>query len=169
VWRRDGTVRELPIAEGWNVLDDNLLACSQGHILSVLDMLGRQKRRAEFTGGLEALRFEPWIAEALRSIKPKQLYFAYDTPDDWEPLVRASERCWRAGFTKTAHAVRAYVLCGWPKDNMLAAETRLRQVLTLGVMPMAMLWRNQQGTADPAWRAFQRRWARPAIIGTEFS
>lgn len=165
VWKREGqAVRELPITEGWNVLDDNLLACSHRHVCAVLDMLKRQPHAPEFTGGLEALRFEQWTAEALRAVRPKQVFFAFDTPDDWEPLVRAAELCWRAGFTKTSHALRAYVLCGWPKDTMEAAEERMRRVLGIGVLPMAMLWRATQGKTDATWRAFQRQWARPAIV-----
>ncbi|MGD0497570.1 MAG: hypothetical protein ABSC23_03940 [Bryobacteraceae bacterium] len=161
-------MRELPIAEGWNVLDDNLLACSQKHICDVLAMLREQKRRPEFTGGLEAARFEKWTAEALRSVTPKQFFFAFDTPDDWEPLEEAAELCWRAGFTKTSHVARCYVLCGYPKDTMEDAEGRMRRVLSIGVMPMAMLWRDNAGKASRAWSTFQRRWARPMIVGADF-
>lgn len=168
VWRRDGNIRELPITEGWNILDDNLLACSERHVLNVIAMLREQKRRPEFTGGLEAARFEQWTAEAIRSIHPKQMFFAFDTPDDWEPLRSAAERCWKVGFTKDSHSVRAYVLCGWPKDTMEAAEERMRRAISIGVLPMAMLWRDQRGDADPAWLAFQRRWVRPHIVASEF-
>ncbi len=58
--QREGPVRELPIAEGYNVLDDNLLACSESHVRSVFAMLGRQAERAQFTGGLEAERLKDW-------------------------------------------------------------------------------------------------------------
>jgi hypothetical protein len=56
---REGSVRELPVREGANVLDDNLMACSELHIKKVFDMLEGQKklhRRTYFTGGLEAAR-----------------------------------------------------------------------------------------------------------------
>ena len=46
VWRINGDIRELPIAEGHNVLDSNLLACSENHIRAVFAMLKRQKERA---------------------------------------------------------------------------------------------------------------------------
>lgn len=167
VWKRDGDVRELPIESGWNVLDDNLLACSRGHIESVFDMLSCERRQPEFTGGLEAARFEQWHADRMRAIRTKQMFFAYDTPDDWGPLVSAFEICWKAGFTRASHAVRCYVLCGWPKDTIEAAQSRLEAVLSLGVMPMAMLWRGPDGKRDPTWRTFQRRWARPEIIWAE--
>ena len=32
VWRRDPTPRLLPIQDGWNILDDNLLACPRQHV-----------------------------------------------------------------------------------------------------------------------------------------
>jgi len=51
VWKREGEVRELSITEGWNILDDNLLACSDGHIKKVFAMLEKQKEAAHFTGG----------------------------------------------------------------------------------------------------------------------
>jgi hypothetical protein len=164
VWKRDTSVRELPIAEGWMVQDDNLLACSYQHVCRVIDMLSRQRERVEFTGGIEAARLEAWSAEAIRSVRPKQVFLAYDTPEDWEPLVRAAELFWKVGFTPRAHRIRAYVLCGWPKDTLAAAEHRMVRTVGLGVMPMAMLWRNQSGQTAPAWRKFQRRWARPRII-----
>lgn len=163
-WKRDGEIRELPVNHGWNVLDDNLLACSRDHISRVIAMVGNEHHQGEFTGGLEAARFQPWVATALRSIRPKTVFFAYDTPDDWEPLVRAAEMCWQAGFTKASHCLRAYVLCGFQKDTMQEAERRMRQVLNLGMVPMAMLWRDQSGKRNPAWRTFQRIWARPASV-----
>jgi len=93
VWRREGNeVRELPIRDGWNVLDDNLLACTEKHIRSVFSMLKKQPKRAQFTGGLEAARLRDWHIELLRDLKPKQMFFAYDEPDDWEPLVEAARK-----------------------------------------------------------------------------
>ena len=57
-------------------------------------MLKQQKRRAIFSGGLEAARLKPWIAEALADLHPDRLYFAYDTPSDYGPLCayRLSQR-----------------------------------------------------------------------------
>jgi hypothetical protein len=158
-------VRELPVTEGWNVLDDNLLACSESHVRAVFDMLKRQEQRVEFTGGLEAARLKAWHIDLLRDLKPKQLFFAYDTPDDLEPLRVAGRLLRDAGFTTTSHALRAYVLVGWPKDTLDAAERRLRETVDAGFMPMAMLYRDHKGKVDHTWRVLQRMWARPAIIG----
>ena len=171
VWKREGQeVRELPITDGWNVLDDNLLACSEEHIRAVFTMLSRQDRPAEFTGGLEAARFAPWHAELLAGLKPKpkQIFFAYDEEADYEPLVNSGRLLTEAGFQPPPrnHARRAYVLVGYPKDTLTDAEQRLRRTYQSGFLPMAMLWRNPQGgETSRDWRSLQREWARPAIVG----
>lgn len=164
VWRRDGNIRELPIRDGWIVQDDNLLACSYSHVLSVFKMLHRQTHQVEFTGGLEAARLAAWHVEALRELRPKQLFFAYDTPDDYEPLVEAGKKLLAAGFTTVSHSLRCYVLIGHPRDTFDAAEKRLQQTLAAGFLPMAMLYRDDKIHHSPGWRKFQRQWARPAMI-----
>lgn len=50
--KREGALRELPITDGWILLDDNIFACSEKHIRAVFDMLKRQKHRPEFKGAL---------------------------------------------------------------------------------------------------------------------
>jgi hypothetical protein len=160
VWKREGDVRELPITEGWNVLDDNLLACSESHVRAVFDMLKRQTRRAEFTGGLEAARLADWHVDGLVEIRTNRLYCAYDTADDLEPLRQAGKKLIAAGFTREHH-LSAYCLVGYPRDTFDAAEKRLREAWEAGFMPMAMLWHT--GHTDMQWRQFQRQYARPAI------
>jgi len=165
VWRREGQeVRPLPIRDGWNVLDDNLLACPEEHIRAVFAMLKRQTERAQFTGGMEAARLEPWHVDALRELRPKQIFFAYDTPDDLEPLREAGRMLLAAGFTTASHSLRAYVLIGYPGDCLDAAENRLLQASDAGFLPMAMLYRDASGRRDPVWARFQRAWARPAMV-----
>jgi len=163
VWKRDGTIRELPIREGWDVLDDNLLACSERHIAAVFDMLKRQPHKARFTGGLEAKLMTPAIAEGLRELVPETLYFAYDTQDDWGPMCEAAEMLWKAGFPKKHRSVRAYVLCGFKGDTPEKAEARLTATLSKHIIPMCMMWRDDDGNKSN-WGGFQRRWARPALI-----
>lgn len=169
VWKREGgAVRELPIRDGWNVLDDNLLACSESHVRAVFAMLARQGHRAMFTGGLEAARLTDWHADLLAAMRPQPvIFFAYDTPDDWEPLVVAVLKLTGRGMPTAGHRIRAYVLCGHPRDTMDAADRRMRETAALGVFPMAMLWRGQDGRRDPAWRAFARTWANPVIAGVK--
>jgi len=164
VWRREGQVRELPITEGWNVLDDNLLACREQHIRDVFSMLEIQKRyhRVQFTGGFEARLLKDWHIDLLLKVKPEQMFYAYDTDDDFEPLVEASRKLRCAGFTR--RHLRCYVLVGYDRDTFAKAECRLRKTLSFGFSPMAMLYMNERGQRQESWRSFQREWSRPAII-----
>ncbi|MCD8139301.1 MAG: hypothetical protein LUE17_05915 [Planctomycetaceae bacterium] len=120
----------------------------------------------ELTGGLEAARLKRWHVALLEDVSAKQVFFAYDTLDDWEPLVQAARMMQEAGFTPASKRVRAYCLIGYPGDTM-AAEKRLRATLALGVLPMAMLWRDETGARDPEWMQFQRPWMRAAITRME--
>ena len=164
VWRREGAVvRELPVTDGWNVLDDNLLACSDKHIRAVFAMLGRQRRRPFFTGGLEAAQLKPWHITELVKLNPVEMFFAYDTPNDREPLYEAGKMLMAAGF-KPTHPLRAYVLIGYPGDTFEKAESRLFDCLNAGFTPMAMLYRDKIGKRDPAWVRFAWPWTRPAVI-----
>lgn len=170
VWRREGELRELEVKEGNNILDDNLLACSDEHIREVFEMLKHQKYgKPEFTGGLEAARLKDWHVEELRKLKPKQLFFAYDTPDDEEPLIEAGKKLLKAGFTTASHNLRCYVLIGYPQDTFVAAEERLTQTIKAGFFPMAMLYMDKKTgkTRGSEWEKFQRVWARPAIVSTK--
>jgi hypothetical protein len=170
VWKRDPVPRLLPIIDGWNILDDNLLACPRDHVEAVFAMLRQQTRRIEFTGGLEALSLQDYQVDLLASLRPRPtMFFAYDPGDAFETLQSAASRLLEAGFTAASHLMRVYVLIGYPKDTFAAAEQRLRQMLAIGFTPYAMLWRPEtpsqmKWTPEDSWRAFQRRWARPAII-----
>ena len=165
----EGDIRTIRINDGWNLLDDNLLQCPDSHIREVFDMLKRNKSQGpvQFTGGLEAKRLEPWHVELLRDLKPKQLFFANDTPDDLEPLQRAGRMLLDAGFTTASHALRAYVLCGWPKDTIEAAAIRMQETISAGFLPMAMLYRDNSGRRDPVWQKWGRQWARPSIAASK--
>lgn len=165
--KRVGRLRELPIVPGWKIQDDNILSCSREHFEAVVAMLQEQPHRAEFTGGLEAVALQDWHVDALASLRPRpSLFFAYDPGDDKDTLAIAAQKIFAAGFTVASHRVGCYVLIGFPKDTLREAETRLTDMLMLGFTPMAMLWRYPK-TGLPVseqWLAFQRRWARPAII-----
>jgi hypothetical protein len=163
--KRDGALRELPITEGWNVMDDNLLACSEEHIRKVFAMLKDQPRRPEFSGGLEAARLQAWHVDLLADLKPNRMYFAYDTPDDLEPLRKAGALLQEAGFRREGHRVCAYVLIGHPGDTFRSAEARLTETWDAGFFPFAMLWRDRRGNRQYDWINFQRKWARPQIVG----
>jgi hypothetical protein len=167
VWRREGeTVRELPVTEGFNVLDDNFLACSENHIRAVFAMLAKQKRRPLFTGGLDAAELKPWHVGEFVKLKPSEMFFAYDTPGDREPLYEAGKLLNAAGF-KIFHPLRAYVLTGYPGDTLEKADRRLFDCLKAGFMPFAMLW-SETGKPDPDWIRFAWPWRRPAVIYAKY-
>lgn len=170
VWRKWPTPNVLPIYPGWNILDDNLLACPRPHVEAVFAMLRQQTRRVEFTGGLEALSLEDYQVGLLADLRPRpSMFWAYDPGDEFETLESAARRMLEAGFTRESHRLRVYVLVGMPKDTFSSAEKRLNQMISIGLTPMAMLWRPERPAEmkyapGPEWRTFQRRWARPAII-----
>jgi hypothetical protein len=170
-WRNEGrTVRELPITEGYNLLDNNILACSDEHIKAVFAMLQAGKKKyhkpVEFTGGLEAARLKQWHIDELRKLRPKQMFFAYDTPDDLEPLQQAGKMLLDAGWTVEGHQLRCYVLCGMQGDTIEAAHRRMKDTWAAGFMPMAMYYLDpKKGKNKPReWSRWQRQWARPAIM-----
>src|SRR5215472_11183765 len=104
VWKRDPVPRLLPVVDGWNILDDNLLACPQPHVEAVFAMLRAQGRRIEFTGGLEALSLEDYQVDLLASLRPRPtMFFAYDPGDAFETLRSAASRLIEAGFSPASH------------------------------------------------------------------
>jgi hypothetical protein len=153
----------LEIKDGWNILDSNLLQCSELHIRKVFDMLGKQEKKPVFTGGLEADKLQDWHVDLLKKVKTSRLYLAYDTPDDYEPLRRAAKMLSDAKVCG-GHDRCCYVLIGHPKDTIDQAEKRLKDVLALKLTPMAMLYRDNKGLRDPDWLKFQTVWANPYRI-----
>jgi hypothetical protein len=174
-WKNEGrVVRELPITEGHNLLDNNILACSDSHIKAVFAMLsdGKKKFRkpVEFTGGLEAARLKQWHVDALRELKPKQMFFAYDTPDDYEPLMVAGRMLLDAGFTRASKGLRCYVLCGFKGDTIAKAQKRMENTQGAGFLPMAMYFLDPKNgkTEVPAdWKRWKRQWIRPAMMSAK--
>lgn len=163
--RREGSLRELPVRDGWIVQDDNLLACSDEHIRKVFRMLEKQPHAPILSGGLEAARLKPWHAELMREARVSRMYFAYDTPDDLEPLIHAGRILHDNGISANSHKAGCYVLIGYPSDSMEAAERRLLQTIHAGFMPYAMLYRDKDGQTNAEWRKFQREWVRPQYVG----
>jgi hypothetical protein len=162
---RERGLRELPIQDGWNVLDDNILACSENHIRAVFEMLKVQPQKPIFTGGLEAKLLRPWHIDLLREAKAERMYFAYDTPADIEPLIYAGKLLRDGGIKNTSGSrVKCYVLIGYPGDSMEQAERRLIDTWRAGFFPYAMLFRNEKGESNEDWRQFQRLWVRPQIV-----
>jgi hypothetical protein len=160
VWKREGPLRELEIKPGYDILDNNLLSCSETHIRAVFEMLKGQKEPARFTGGLEAKIMKPWHVELLANARVDRFYCAYDTQDDYEPLVQAGRMLRDAGLQGKAYA---YVLVGYRGDTQERAEKRLYDTARAGFLPYAMVYIDETGEKPEGWAQFQRKWTRPAI------
>jgi hypothetical protein len=161
-------VRELPIHDGWRVHDDNLLATTREHQAAVFAMLSRQPLPASFVGGFEAARFTAWHVEQLAALRAAgkfcMVFFAYDTADDWEPLIGAVRVLAACNWPFHHHRTRCYILCGYPGDTLSAADARCRAAAGLGLFPQAMPYRAAAGLPPVGWRRFARAWTRPALI-----
>jgi hypothetical protein len=167
--KREGPLRELPVSKGWNLLDDNILACSESHIHNVFQMLEEQKKlghRIFLTGGLEAARIRGWHVALLKKLRPKEIFFGCDDEGKFFHLCEAVKLFKEADYF-SHNTLRAYVLVGYPNDMMEDAERRLQRVKDIGVCPMAMLYRDMSGSIiqpERDWKRLQRMWARPALI-----
>jgi len=156
-------LKELKIHEGNNIVDNNVLACSNKHLDRLFSMLQSQ-RLIKFSGGFEPARVNQKIVDRLRSISLLQLYLAYDHVDNFKEVKRAIILL-RKYFKR--YQIGCFVLIGFANDTMDQAEGRLRQILEIGAMPFAMLYRNKKGeNPQPIiqWRQFQRDWCRPALV-----
>ena len=121
-------------------------------------MLGRQKERAIFSGGLEAAILKQWHVDEIMKVHPARMYFAYDTQDDYEPLLQAGEMLSEAGYTLDDRTCCCYVLIGYKGDTFDKAVKRLHQTIDAGFFPFAMLYKDEQGNENKEWRKFQRTW-----------
>ncbi len=163
--KREGAFRTVPITEGFNVADNNILAAPMDHLMKVFYMLGRQSRAAEFTGGLDVSLLNKGHIALLKSIRVARIFLAYDDPDELTDLIRAAGMLRAAGFDKEKLA--CYVLVGGGDDTVAAAEHRLTTVWRLGLTPFAMLFQGggaKKTRYSKEWRDLARNWTRPAII-----
>jgi len=162
--KREGKLRELEIRPGNIIQDNNILACSSGHLLKVFAMLRRQKQ-IEFKGGLEASRLTPDICDELASLSIRSLWFACDTPGALPGLKKAQALLNRAGFKRDK--LFCYVLIG---DDMQENEGRLRSVWEAGFMPFAQLFQPEKKIIyTREWKQFVRTWSRPAAYKSKLS
>lgn len=167
---REGSLRLLKIKDGWNVLDNNLLACPQEHQLAVFEMLQRQSKKPRFTGGIEACRVTPWHVQWFARLKPETLWMAYDYPADYEPLRYAcnmlEEACLIAPHRRKR--VGAYVLMGERDDTPAKARQRLESVIALGIKTQAMLYENGaecRAEDMPEWWDLRRKFTDARVVG----
>lgn len=166
VRKREGALRVLPIRNGYNVADNNLLACPREHVESVFSMLHRHRRRPEFSGGLDARLLECWHAESLKEIRTQILYLAYDTPAGRAPAQRAITLLRDAGIK--VGVIRCYVLCGYDGDTVEGAEERCVWLLRQGCIPFAMYMQSiavrVRVRPPPEWVAFLQLWINARIM-----
>jgi hypothetical protein len=163
--KREGRLQLLDIKPGWDVLDNNLLACPRRHIEEVLDMLEGQPQAARFTGGIDARLCRPWFAQRLGRMRVQILYTAYDVPGARPQVERAIRMLRDEGLSQ--RQIGCYVLVGQEGDTLADAEARLEWVFQAGAVPFAMFYRPAEDlrfTIPPTWRSFVRKWNRPAVI-----
>lgn len=156
---REGRIRELEIKPGWIVQDNNLLACSRGHVNAVFGMLRGQNRRCCFNGGLDSSFLQDWHVDLFRSVKLDELWFACDTPQGLPRLERVAKMLEGISIEKR----RCYVLMGFDGETIVEANERVTAVYEMGFLPFAQLYRDdtpRQWSRD--WKDLQRFWSRPA-------
>lgn len=159
--KREGAIRELKIQPGWIVQDNNLLACSEGHINSVFEMLRAQNRSIYFNGGLDKHYLRPWHRPLFDTIPIGELWFACDTAADLPWLEKT--RAIMDGYPM--RKLRCYTMVGYDGETLDDAERRLERVLELGFLPYTQLYQPDVRRDYPKeWKAFCRKWARPAAM-----
>jgi len=162
---REGRLRTLDIQPGWDVLDNNLLACPRSHIEAVLDMLETQPQPARFSGGIDARLCRPWFAKRLAGMRLDILYTAWDSPGQMADAERCIGMLREAGLRQ--RQVGCYILMGHGNDTPDQAESRAECVLEFGGMPFAMYYRGldeREPHIPDAWGPLIRKWSRPAAI-----
>lgn len=164
--KREGALRELrPIAIGHDVLDNNLLACSDDHISFVISMLAARPKAARFTGGLEAARLTQTVVDRLTLIRTSEVFLAWDREPELPTVIRAIERLRKAGLS--LRKTRCYVLAGYEAaDSPSLAEERCKAILSAGALPFLMLYQPASEFVQygPDWKAVQRKFTRPAAM-----
>lgn len=157
--KREGSIRELEIRDGWIVQDNNLLACSKDHIKKVFRMLKRQPKGAVFSGGLETTLLKDCHRFLLDTIKIREIWVACDSKTALSPLKKAAQILDGIPINKR----RCYVMIGFNGEGLAQAESRLEKVYELGFLPFCQLYRSEDKKAySKEWRALARKWSRPA-------
>ena len=163
--QREGKLRELKIQPGHIIQDNNLLACSQGHIEKVFDMLRQQKKGIIFSGGLDKDYLNPRHVELLKTIKIAQsgLWVACDREADLPKLDKVKDLLSDFPIDKK----RCYVLMGFDGDTPEAAIRRCEKIYDKerGFLPFAQYYQPptaQKRIVPKKWRFAVWKWARPA-------
>lgn len=164
---REGHIRELKVTDGWNVIDNNLLACSEPHLDKVFEMLKRQKEPIKFSGGLDASLLRSDHLVRFAGIKLGELWFACDSDTSIEPLRAVGKMLDEAEIPLRQR--RAYVLFDPERDTLEKAEQRALAVMTAGFGPFAQIKRPDDAktrmVASKEWRQLAKVYCRPAAFG----
>lgn len=161
VHKREGNIKELKIYDGWKVLDDNILACSERHIKAVFNMLEKQSEYIEFDeGGLDPTLFREWHIDLLLKIRVKTLFFSFDYMDDLESLFNAGKLLKSAGFDRMGVYLGCSILVAYESDTIKKAEQRIYMVKRAGFEPMVCIYEDDNGkhTHDKDWMRLDKQY-----------
>lgn len=145
--RTEGALRPLLIKDGWNIVDNNLLANDRDHVATVFDMLRCQNHPALFSGGLDVRYMDDWVIENLVDLRIQMFYIAYDYKG-MEPLIERvvgkikSKTGWSDGTMRAN--VGCYILVNFKGDTPDAALQRIKWIQGLGLFPYPMFYRGAE-------------------------
>ena len=157
--QREGGIREYPIQDGYILQDNNILACSDGHVARVFEMLRRQKRGIVFSGGIDTARLRWHHLDLFRSVRVSEIWVACDTNGDLPALSRAAEILKEFPTRKK----RCYAMVGFDGEHIIDASERMKKILDMGFLPFCQLYQGPtKRYYSREWRALAKKWARPA-------
>ena len=91
------------------------------------------------------------------------MFFAYDTPDDYEPLIAAGRLLRSEGVTQTSHRAACYVLIGYPETRWTRRKNGCLTP-TGPVLALCDALPDASGKQAEQWHKFQRLWVRPQSV-----
>lgn len=163
---REGSIRELPITDGWRVMDSNFLACSRNHIERVFEMLRRQPHPARFQGSIEAGLVDDFFCELLRTIKVGVIYVSFDKISGQKIFAKAADMLRDYGISRAAR--KSLCLVGYGDDTPVLAEERLRWVFSMGMTPLASYYRpltlKAKEPVREEWIQFLKDWSWDKVV-----
>jgi organic radical activating enzyme len=160
VLEREGKLREIEIKAGNMVQDNNLLQCNHEHIGRVFEML-RSQHSIQFTGGLDSRLLTDDLADQIRSLRVKQVFFAADTKHSLKPLEKAIKQ-----LALPRNKIRCYALLAFDNESISDCLERLETIWKVGAMPFAQLYQPPERYIrySKEWRDLARTWSRPAAM-----
>ena len=161
---REGRLKLLPIQPGWIVNDNNLLQCPREHQAAVYKMLRQQRKAAKFSGGLDAILLNDWVAEQLSTVPIHEVFLAADTKGSLKALEKAVAKL----SSLRRDQLRCYVLIAFGGETIPEAQERLEAVWDIGCLPFAQLYQPPDHFIrySQEWRDLARVWSRPAATKT---